>query len=245
MVDNAQAAADVAKLVAPAMKELGFRKQRKVFNRPARDGIIHVAQLNLQPSWGMNEGTGSWMFGVVVPRMQAPWENTDTLAVVPEYRAQLRNTQGAPLHRFDTNTGELMTRDLLEIGLPWLERFPDEESVVREWEADQDRWATFDWGHRPGMLRLYAARGNASTVERMVFQIASQPMNDLFHGYVVDALVSVGRDDLLDDLPPAVSDQESTHYHLYRDFPEGEAIRAELARAYPKVLPDPFRPKGD
>lgn len=91
----------------------------------------HVAQLNLQPSWGINESTGSWMFGVVVPRMQAAWESTDGLAIVPEYRAQLRNTQEAPLHRFDARTGELMRRDLFEIGLPWLERSPVGLSALR------------------------------------------------------------------------------------------------------------------
>ncbi len=217
MTDNSRSADETADSVAAEMKALGFRKRGRLFNRTTDGGVVHVAQLNLQPALSRNEGSASFMFGVAVPRM-VPDRNFG--AFVPEYLSQLRLTQtrsegtkfpGDYLAGKMRRPG-LLRRELFEIGLPWLDSFPDERSVLAAWEKGGFGFTDSYGCDRFELLTLYVARGDRDGAEHLAAAIASHPLHRQDHERVVGALVAVGAADRVAALPPPLNDGEWAQY---------------------------------
>ena len=214
MADNTAHANEIAALAVDEMKALGFRKRGRTYNRRLDNGLIHVAQLTLQPSWGINSGAASYMFGVVVPRMEP---DRDFDGFISESRAQLRLTQGllagttfpADYEISSPRAAQLLKRELFEIGLPWLDRVPDEASVLAAWEKDGQ--GAFEFGVSVfQIVNLYAARRDAEHTVDLVRQIATtQPVPGPWRDRLLVALRGVGRgDEPIEWLPDLDSNQE-------------------------------------
>jgi hypothetical protein len=146
--EESQAMTEIVAAHAPALKEAGFRKRRHGFNRAAEDGLIHMVHFWMAPkeppAWnevpGLRErryGSFRIDFGVHVPQMQR----------LGTPRGQWINTADCQLHE---TVGRLLTGEwndfwwrlddpdatraagaaLDEVGLPWLDQFPDAAAVL-------------------------------------------------------------------------------------------------------------------
>jgi hypothetical protein len=137
---------------APMLKHYGFRKRRFGFNRAADDGLIHMVHFWMAPkeppAWtevpGLRErryGSFRLDFGVYVPEMARM--GTPRSSWVNDYNCQLRETVGRLLTgewkdfwwRLDDPDASARAGDALrEVGLPWLDRFPNATAVLDEFD---------------------------------------------------------------------------------------------------------------
>lgn len=138
---------------ASVMKQQGFRKRRHCFNRTMESGLVHVINFwqhpKEPPAWtevpGLRErryGTFRVDFGVYVPEIQR--SSSPRSDWINEYNCHLRRTSG----RLEGATEDMWlalddpqsvehTRSTIEdYGLPWLARFPTQDSVLDEFLAN-------------------------------------------------------------------------------------------------------------
>ena len=153
MTQPAAAMKEVVALSAPDLKSAGFRKRRYSFNRDAADGLVHVVLFCMAPkeppAWtevpGLRERTyGNFRIdtGVYVPEMNR--SGSPRSSWVNEYNCQLRFTVGQLLSGDrrsnlwwsldDPESPSSARTALTEVVLPWLDKFPDRESVVSAFE---------------------------------------------------------------------------------------------------------------
>ena len=145
----------IVSTLGPLLKTAGFSKRRHSFNRRMADGVVHVVNFWMAPkeppAWtpvpGLRErlyGSFRLDYGVFVPEMtrmgvpRADWVN--------EYDCHLRRTAGqlargnddADLWWWLADDGALdaARANLLDRGLPWLERFPSRLGVLNAFSAD-------------------------------------------------------------------------------------------------------------
>ncbi|MGX5681390.1 DUF4304 domain-containing protein [Schumannella luteola] len=147
---------------AKSLRDLGFRKRRHGFNRLLDSGLVHVVRFwqapKEPPAWtevpGLRErlyGKFRLDFGVYVPQMdrthmpRSEWIN--------EYDCSIHASIGQlvtgewkdlwwDLGRADA---EAVAGEALSVyGIPWLESFPDQESVIDAYRRGGTRAL---WGH--------------------------------------------------------------------------------------------------
>lgn len=130
--------ADAVRVSAPVLKDRGFRKRRHSFNRQLPSGLVHVVTYRMGPAWSSSHGTFWVEFGVWVPEMvrrhhvpRTDWIH-DYDANAREHLGPLMNGDEAPVEwdLLDPDTGRFAKEAVLAYGLPWLDQFPDHDSIV-------------------------------------------------------------------------------------------------------------------
>ncbi|MBX3315206.1 MAG: hypothetical protein KF906_12910 [Actinobacteria bacterium] len=215
MTPESELMASIVASQAALLKRSGFRKRRHCFNRLAADGIVHVALFWMAPKeppcWtevpGLRErlyGSFRLDFGVYVPAMSR--RGSPRSAWINEYNCQLRRTMGQLM--FPDASGDLWwsldgpsaeadaSRLLVGHGLPWLDRFPDNEAVL----AAFDREGALPLGMGPAgsldIADLYRSIGQLADEDRILRAYVGRPMWPGHAEYVHAYLLQRGRADL-------------------------------------------------
>ena len=216
MTPEAGRMTEIVKANAGLLREAGFRKRRHSFNRVTNAGLVHVVNfwqhLKEPPAWtevpGLRErlyGTFRLDFGVYVPEMtragapRSDWVN--------EYNCDLRKTIGEltrgddqgdwwwPLS--DPDAEEVARSALADHGLPWLDAFPDHDSVLDGFRAG----GPFAIGMTPAgpldIAQMLGALGRAREARVVLEGYVSEPVNKGHAYYLRDYLPSIGHDDLV------------------------------------------------
>ena len=151
MTENSERGKIIAQHLAPLMKEAGFRKRGNAFNRAVADGGVHVVSLQLGAYEGFRTqevdmfpslfGSVTVNLGVWLPRLNrlhfSPGEWISEAYCQVRYRLGALMTANTdtwwPLD--DEETPERIATGMLDYGLPALDALPDEDSVIRAYEA--------------------------------------------------------------------------------------------------------------
>lgn len=204
---------------AALLKRSGFRKRRHCFNRLASDGIVHVVLFWMAPkeppAWtevpGLRErlyGSFRLDFGVYVPamsRMGSPrsdWIN--------EYDCQLRRTMGqlmapgAPGDLWWSLDRPSVTVDagrvLVGHGLPWLDRFPDNEAILSAYECEGPLPLGMGPAGSLDVADLYRSVGQLAHEERVLRDYVGQPLRPGHADYLREHLVRRGHANLAEEV---------------------------------------------
>ncbi len=214
--ESERMAAIVAQL-APLLKHEGFRKRRHCFNRLVSDGIVHVVYFWMAPkeppAWtevpGLRErlyGSFRLDFGVYVPemtRMQQPRS-----AWINEYDCHLRRTagqlstetRGDRWWQLDPHSLDEARRALLDLGLPWLDRFPNRASILDAFH----QFGPLALGMSPAgpldVADLYRLTGRHDEERRTLEQYVSRPVLRSHATYLAEYLSERGHADLAEQI---------------------------------------------
>jgi hypothetical protein len=200
---------------AALLKLSGFRKRRHSFNRLASDGIVHVVLFWMAPkeppAWtevpGLRErlfGSFRLEFGVYAPAMSRM--GSPRSSWINEYDCQLRRTMGQLLSPeapgdiwWSLRSPSAATdahRVLAEHGLPWLDRFRDNEAICAAFERE----GPFPLGMGPaGSLDIadqYRSIGQHSEEKRVLEDYVARPVQAGHVAYLRDYLAQHGHADL-------------------------------------------------
>jgi hypothetical protein len=218
--------AEVVQACAGILRDAGFKKRRHSFNRRTAAGLTHVVNFwqhpKEPPAWtevpGLRErryGTFRLDFGVYVPEMTRL--GSPRSAWVNEYNCDLRRTIGQLLGEEyrerdwwwpldDEAADEVARSALVEHGLPWLDRFPDHEAIVRAFHAG----GPFAIGMAPAgpldVAEMLAGLGRHEEAREVLVEYVSHPVSK-GHFYVLrDYLPRAGHPDLV----PMITVEEPT-----------------------------------
>lgn len=183
---------------AKSLRDLGFKKRRHGFNRLLDSGLVQVVSFwqapKEPPAWteipGLRErryGTFRLDFGVYVPQMnrthapRSEWIN--------QYDCSIRVTIGQLVTGqwkdlwWDLNAphAEEIARDALsDFGLPWLDSFPDQESIV---DAYQSGGIAALWGHPAMPLDIATLLANLGRVDEARSVVESYVVKPVLIGH--------------------------------------------------------------
>lgn len=207
--------AEIVAANATSLRDVGFIKRRHLFNRRLDSGMVHVVKFwqapKEPPAWtevpGLRErhyGTFRLDFGVYVPQMnrthvpRSDWIN--------DYDCSFRATIGQLLtgewkglwwRLDDPDAGRVAGNALSELGLPWLDSFPDQESVIRTYRSGG---VAALWGH-PAMpldvATLLLNLGRADEARDVVEYYVAQPVLKSHADYLTGWLNRSGYADLV------------------------------------------------
>lgn len=197
------------------LKAAGFRKRRHSFNRTTGDGLVHVAFFWMAPkeppAWtevpGFRErlyGSFRLEFGVHVPevkRMGVPassWVN--------EYNCHLRRTIGQLIGNdrsdlwwslADEGAPAVARAALVDYGLPWLDGFPDKETLLERFRAT----GSVGLGMTPAgdldIAEMLTALGRAEEARLVLERYVGQPILLPHAEYLAEYLPAIGHADLV------------------------------------------------
>lgn len=145
--------AEIVAANAKSLRGIGFKKRRYGFNRPLDSGLVQVVHFwqapKEPPAWtevpGLRErryGTFRQDFGVYVPEMNR--SHVPRSEWINQYDCSVRATIGQLVTGewkdlwwdLDAPDAEGVARDALsDFGLPWLDSFPDQESIVSAYRS--------------------------------------------------------------------------------------------------------------
>ena len=173
---NAEFAKQITSAVAGELKRAGFRKRGNLFNRALPGGVMHIVQFVLQPSWGQGVGHGLFEFAVFTPRADI-FKRAFT-EWIPSGLGQMQ--VGAETLRpdyvwpddFDVTqpaTVDRMSAAVFENGLPWLQRYPDELSLLEAYEENGEEFASDSLF---GVAELYRATGDETRAREVAASVA-------------------------------------------------------------------------
>lgn len=201
---------------APTLKQAGFRKRRHGFNRAAGDGLTHMVHFWMAPkeppAWtevpGLRErryGSFRIDFGVHVPEMQRLGTPRSSWINVTD--CQLHETVGRLLtgewndfwwRLDDPDASAAAGHALTEVGLPWLDQFPDATALLDAF----DQHGAIGIGLSPaGALEvadLCRARGDTTRERRVLEAYVNEPVLRSHASVLRDYLTRRGNDDLVD-----------------------------------------------
>lgn len=214
MTPESERMAAMVSELAPLLKPERFRKRRHSFNRAVSDGIVHVVYFWMAPkeppAWtevsGLRErlyGSFRLDFGVYVPAMTRTQQPRS--AWINEYDCHLRRTAGqlSPESRDDhwwqlddPTSLEEARRTLLDFGLPWLDRFPDQAAVLDAFHE----FGPLGLGMSPAgaldIADLYRLTGRHDEERRTLEQYVSRPVLRSHATYLAEYLNEHGHGDL-------------------------------------------------
>lgn len=189
VTENSERGKIIAQHLAPFMKEAGFRKRGNAFNRAVADGGVHVVSLQLGRSEGFRtqvipgfpslHGELTVNLGVWMPRMNRthiPFGDWIT-----EAHCQVRYRLGMLMTGRDkwwqlsgVRTPATILKGLRDYGLPALDALPDEDSVIRAFEAGGHEAMAF-----PRALEIayaFAQRGEHARAVPLLTEYLGRPI---------------------------------------------------------------------
>jgi hypothetical protein len=201
---------------SPLLKQHGFRKRRYGFNRATSDGLVQVVHFWMAPfepsAWtevpGLRErryGGFRLDFGVWVPAMDR--SGSPRTEWVNEYNCNLRATIGRlinpeswadfwwDLQREDA--AQVAENALLELGLPWLDRFGSKEDILAAFGAEGAIAIGLSPAGALDIADLYASLGRDDDARRTLEDYVSSPVRGNHAGYLAKYLAERGHDDLV------------------------------------------------
>ncbi len=197
--------ARIAGLLAPHLKDAGFRKRRHSFNRDTIDGLVHVVVFWMAPrqppAWtevpGLRErlfGSFRLHLGVQVPEMtrigspRSEW--------VDAYQCQLRRA-GAWCDLRDPDADEAARTSLQEQALPWLDQFDTKQSVIDRFEAVGALGIGLTPAGDLDIAQLQQALGHATGARRTLERYVARHMHRTHAAYLAEYLPRIGHADLV------------------------------------------------
>ncbi|MCS5722889.1 DUF4304 domain-containing protein [Herbiconiux sp. CPCC 203407] len=203
----------IVDLAAPQLKALGFRKRRHSFNRSVGDGITHV--LNFQMGSSNPPGTveipglrpnlqGRFTVNVGVHSPSMPRQRYRQLTWINEYNCQLRKRLGFLLpeqddvwwHLDHPDAGVDAIRAVIDVGVPWLDRFQSSESIWSAFEAEGSESIGMSRAGALDIADLYSAHGHPEDARRVLNSYARKSHNSHHVDYLVKHLEDRGFHDL-------------------------------------------------
>jgi len=139
----------VQKPVTALLKNVGFKRRGRAYNRAVRDGLVHAVsfQMGQFPIGeyvipGIREsfyGRFTVNLGVMLPAVLKLETERDPPSFVPEYHCQIRQRLGTLVYNEDVwwdldhqadRTAHVILELLDQHGIPFLDQFEDHSSVV-------------------------------------------------------------------------------------------------------------------
>ena len=209
---------NVVAVAAPDLKAAGFRKRRHSFNRLIDSGMVHVVNFWMAPkeppAWtevpGLRErlyGSFRVDLGVWVPEITRGKQPKPPGAWVNEYDSDLRvGLSQAMTGEFgstwwsleDLSSAAIAREGLLAYGVPWLDRFPNQDAVVEAYEQAGEPWEV---GMVPAaaldIAQIHAARGDTEDERRTLERYVATPVLPGHAEYLRDYLPTIGHADLV------------------------------------------------
>lgn len=206
---------------AGSLKAAGFKKRRHSFNRTTEDGLVHVVNFWMAPkeppAWtevpGLRQrlyGNFRLDFGVYVPEMKrmgvprSDWVN--------EYNCQLRKTIGELLGSGDVwwslkdrKSPDVAQAALHFYGLPWLEQFPDKDTLLDRFYASGPLRIGMSPAGDLDVAEMLAALGRTQEARGVLERYVEKPMLHTHAVYLADYLPSIGHGDLVARLTTEMS----------------------------------------
>jgi hypothetical protein len=224
MTPEAAAMESVVAANAGSLKLAGFRKRRHSFNRTTQDGLVHVVLFWMAPkeppAWtevpGLRErlyGRFRLDFGVYVPEMKrmgvprSDWIN--------DYNCHLRRTIGQLMgdergdlwwSLEDERAPEVAAAALQNLGLPWLDQFPDKDAVIQRFYESGPLGVGMSPAGDLDMAELLSALGRAQEARVMLERYVERPVLRPHAAYLAEYLPTIGHADLVPRIrtdPPA------------------------------------------
>lgn len=225
MTEPAEAMKEAVAFSAADLKAAGFSKRRYSFNRNAGDGLVHVVHFWMAPkeppAWNEVPGLRERLYGnfridtgVYVPEMNR--SGVPRSSWVNEYDCQLRFTVGQLLSGDDRSnlwwslsdpeSPSVARTALNEFVLPWLDTFPDRESVVSAFE----KGGPFSIGMSPAggldIADLLFSSGDQNRARQVLEQYVARPVLRSHASVLTEYLEKRGHSDLI----PRIQTREPT-----------------------------------
>ena len=149
---------EIQRVMTAFLKPLGFRKSGRAYNRPAGDGLVHVVgfQMGQYPIGqhvipGIREsfyGRFTVNLGIMLPAVRDMEYVGVSNGFAQEYHCEIRSRLGSlwfagadvwwDLDYRIAETGVAILEMMRKVGVPFLDRFPNYQSVLSTLEKDNE-----------------------------------------------------------------------------------------------------------